>query len=395
MEWNMSADDTLGAFVAPGRIELKRRDDGPLAGLSFALKDLFDVAGLPTGAGNPDWLATHPAAAANAPLLDLLLDAGASLVGKTLTDELAWSITGENAHYGTPINPAAPGRIPGGSSSGSAAATAGGLVDFAIGTDTGGSVRLPASFCGLYGARPTHGLISLAGAVALAPSYDVAGWFARDAGTFARVGTVLLGEGQAASGSKRALIAGDFFDALAPDVAAALAPAVERVTSRFGGAERVSVAGRQRAEWRDVFRVLQASEAWATHGDWIRARRPTFGPGVRERFAAAAVLDASEVAAALVRRAAIREQMDALLGDDAVLILPTTPGIAPLRGRPETELAAFRATALEFLCPAGHAGLPQVSLPLATLENCPLGLSVMAPRGHDHWLFRLALEIGG
>jgi len=179
--------DTVGAFCRHTHVALPGAPTGPLAGLTFGLKDLFDVAGHRTGFGSPDWLATQPPAHAHAAVLTALLTAGASLSGRTHTEEMAFSLTGENAHYGTPVNPAAPGRVPGGSSSGSASAVAAGLVDVAIGSDTGGSVRAPASYCGVYGIRPTHGAVSLAGACPLAPSFDTAGWFARDAARLARV----------------------------------------------------------------------------------------------------------------------------------------------------------------------------------------------------------------
>ena len=330
---------------------------------------------------------------ANAAVLDILLDAGARLVGKTHTDEIAWSLNGENHHYGTPENPAAPGRIPGGSSSGSAAATAGGLVDFAIGSDTGGSVRLPASYCGLYGLRPTHGRIPIAGAVPLAPSYDCVGWFARDPATFARVGAVLLGAGSEPARPKRLLVADDLFAAAGAAVATALAAARARIETFYTAADHVVVAPDGLDAWRNAFRVAQSAEAWATHRDWFETAKPAFGPGVRERFAAAARLERPEIEAALARRADIRQRMDDLLGDDALLLLPTAPGIAPLRGTDGEELEAFRARALALLCPAGHAGLPQISLPLARLEGCPIGLSVIAPRGRDEWLLALAQRV--
>lgn len=388
----MPVNDTLDAFVSHGHFELAPTGTGPLDGLTFALKDLFHVAGVPTAAGSPAWLASHGVPDANAPVVDLLLGAGARLVGKTHTDEMAWSLNGENHHYGTPINPAAPGRIPGGSSSGSAAATAGGLVDFAIGSDTGGSVRLPASYCGLFGLRPTHGRISIAGSVPLAPSYDTVGWFARDAQTFEKVGAVLLG-GLAAMPAPRLLLARDLFEAAGPKVTAALAPALARITALYGAAEEVDVAHGALPHWRNAFRILQSADAWAEHADWVRAAQPEFGPGVKERFAAAATLDPAEVAEARALRAQVRARIDALLGDDGILLLPTAPGIAPRRGTPLADLEAFRARAIELLCLSGHAGTPQISLPLATLEGCPLGLSAMAPRGKDEMLLALATAV--
>ncbi|MGP9811468.1 amidase [Rhodopseudomonas sp. NSM] len=389
----MPVDDTLNAFCTYGLGDRRTQDSGALAGLSFAVKDFFDVAGLPTSAGSPEWLATHPVPTQSSPVVDRLFAAGGTMVGKTHTDEMAWSLNGENAHYGTPINPAAPGRIPGGSSSGSAAATAGGLVDFAIGSDTGGSVRLPASYCGIYGIRTTHGRIPLDGAVPLAPSYDTVGWFSRSAALMARVGEVLLDGVRAPRRPKRVLIARDLFDALEPRVVAALQPGLERLTGLLGKPEPVDVAGDQRAAWRNTFRVLQSAEAWAAHGDWVNAVKPAFGPGVKERFAAAAVLDPAEVVAAKALRETIAAKMRALLQDDAVLIAPTAPGIAPLRNSTGEALETFRARSLELLCPAGHAGLPQLSLPLATLDDCPIGLSLIGGRHCDEDLLALAAEL--
>lgn len=386
----MPLTDTLNAFVAHGLFERAPTGDGPLSGSTFAVKDFFDVSGAPTAAGSPDWLASHPVPEKSASAVDKLLAAGARLVGKTHTDELAWSLNGENHHYGTPTNPAAPGRIPGGSSSGSAAATAGGLVDFAIGSDTGGSVRLPASYCGVIGLRPTHARIAIDGAVPLAPSYDTVGWFARDPALFATVGSVLFGGLADAPSPGRLLVAGDLFDAAGEAVGAALAPALRLATERLGAAEDVVVAEGRLAEWRNAFRLIQSEEAWAAHGTWIERVKPDFGPGVRERFAAAARLDAGEVAAARQVRAEARRRMDAILGEDTILVLPTAAGIAPLRNTPGEELEAFRARSLELLCPAGHAGVPQISLPLGTLDDCPVGLSFIAPRGKDEMLLSVA-----
>ncbi|MEY4794224.1 MAG: hypothetical protein RL724_1160, partial [Pseudomonadota bacterium] len=157
------AEDDVGAFIPGERTIRAGAASGPLAGLSFAAKDLFDVAGTVTGYGNPDWAATHAPATRDAMVITQLLQAGASLAGKTKTVELAYGLTGENVWQGTPKNPAAPDRFPGGSSCGSAAATAAGLVDFAMGSDTGGSVRIPASYCGVFGIRPSWGAVSLAG----------------------------------------------------------------------------------------------------------------------------------------------------------------------------------------------------------------------------------------
>jgi amidase len=387
----MPIDDVLNAFCEHGRVERQTRLEGALAGLTFAVKDFFDVSGVPTGAGSPEWLATHAAPTASAPAVDLLLAAGARLVGKTHTDEMAWSLNGENAHYGTPINPSAPGRIPGGSSSGSAAATAGSLVDFAIGSDTGGSVRLPASYCGIFGMRPTHGRIPISGAVPLAPSYDTVGWFARDPKIMEMVGKVLFGGGRPPHPPEHLLIARDLFAAAGSEVRGALQPSIDRLVAAVGSVDEIDVAGPDLGAWRNAFRLIQSSEAWTAHGEWIKAVKPNLGPGVRERFAAAATVDPSEVAQAAILREKIRARMMALVPVGTILVVPTAPGIAPLRNTSGDALDAFRSRALELLCPAGHAGMPQISMPVGKLNGCPVGLSLVGAGNCDEDLLRFAV----
>jgi amidase len=381
--------DQIGAFCRHTHVALKGAGHGALAGLTFGVKDIYDIAGHRTGFGSPEWLATHPAATRTAPTVQCLLDAGADMAGKTHTDELTYSLNGENAHYGTPRNVNAPGRIPGGSSSGSAAAVAAGLCDFALGSDTGGSVRAPASYCGIYGIRPTHGRVSLDGACPLSSSFDTAGWFARDAELLERVGRVLLGGERAATPGKL-LIAQDAFQLAGAAISEALQPALERVQKQFGASERVTVAREGLPQWFQVFRVLQGAEVWSQHGNWIRHVKPQLGPGIRERIEWACTLTAREVGPAKSKREEIARRMSELLAGNAVLALPTLPGIAPLLNTPAAELEDFRGRAMSLLCIAGLARLPQVSLPLARLEGCPLGLSFIAARGCDMMLLALA-----
>ena len=367
---------------------------GPLAGLTFGLKDIYDIAGHKTGFGSPDWLATHDVARVTSSVATKLLNAGATMVGKTHTEEMAFSLTGENHHYGTPVNVAAPGRIPGGSSSGSAAAVAGQLVDFAIGSDTGGSVRAPASFCGIYGIRPTHGRIPLDNVCPLAPGFDTCGWFARDASLLARVGRVLLGDtGSQTARPGRLLLAQDAFAFAMPEAAAALEPAVQRVAALLGRAEPVTVSAEGLSTWFDVFRVLQFNEINETHGEWVRRTNPTFGPQIKPRFEAVAKSDPEQVARMRIVRDDIRARLDALLANHAVLLLPTMPDIAPLLQLPLDATVAFRERSLGLLCIAGLGGLPQVSLPFATLHGCPLGLSMIAARGNDEMLLEVARRL--
>jgi amidase len=384
------SNDTLGAFCRDTHAECAGAAAGPLAGLTFAAKDIYDVAGARTGFGSPDWLRTHGPAARTAPAVRRLLDAGARLVGKTHTEEMAWSLTGENAHYGTPVNVNAPGRIPGGSSSGSAAAVAAGVVDFALGSDTGGSVRLPASYCGILGMRPTHGRIPLEGVCPLAPSFDTCGWFARDADRLVRVGRVLLDDDAPAGKPGRLLIAADAFEIAGSATAQALTPALDRVAALLGAATPVTVGHEPLAQWMDTFRFLQGAEAWAAHGEWIRREHPRFGPAIASRFEWASKIPAGDVARACAQREDITRRMARLLRDNAVLALPSAPDIALPRNSPPAVVDGLRARALPLLSIAVLARLPQVSLPLATLGGCPLGLSLIAARGADTMLLELA-----
>ncbi|WP_029354555.1 amidase [Bosea sp. 117] len=384
--------DAFGAFCHENHVGLPSTGSGPLAGLSFAIKDVFDVAGSRTGFGHPAWLATHPLAVSTAEAVTRLLSAGADLRGRTLSDELCYSLSGENFHYGMPTNPVSPERLPGGSSSGSAVAVAAGLVDFAIGTDCGGSVRVPAAYCGLFGFRPTHGRIPLTGVSRFAPRFDTVGWFARDAVLLKRVGEVLLGASQSQV-FDRLLIATDAFDQCDPLVRPLLDEAVERLGGRLAGPPspfRLSPIGLDR--WLDTFRTLQAWEIWQSLGGWINRVRPSFGDGVGQRLAAAEQVKRGEAEAARQRADAIAGELAETIGD-ALVCLPTTPGLAPSRATAPAEIEnAHRQRAMRLLCPAGLGGLPQLTLPIGTVDGAPVGLSIMARRGKDMDLLDFAAK---
>lgn len=385
--------DSLGAFVPESEVNIPGAAEGPLRGVTFAAKDIFDIAGHVTGCGNPDWARSHDAAVSTAPAVQRLLDAGAYLVGKTITDELAYSLNGQNHHYGTPSNSNAPGRIPGGSSSGSASAVAGGLVDTALGSDTGGSIRTPAAYCGLFGLRPTHGRITLENVMPLAPSFDTVGWFARDAELLRRVGEVLFDETAEESAlPTRLLLIEDAF-ALAEDaVQAALEPFVKRLAARLtaDGAIQAGEPGGGLGEWMWRFRKIQASEIWQVHGPWIEAQKPRFGPEIAERFAWARTVDQEEVSEASAARIEYTKHLEALVPPGTLLCLPSTPGIAPLTTASADSLLEHRGSVLSLNSIAGLSGLPQVTMPLATVSGCPVGLSLIAGRNQDMALLAFA-----
>lgn len=377
-------NDPLGAFCRENHAVLEGTADGPLAAHTFAAKDVFDIAGQRTGFGNPTWLATHAPAVKTAEAVLRLVEAGADMIARTLTDELTYSLTGENIHYGTPINPRCPDRVPGGSSSGSVVAVAGGLADFSLGTDCGGSVRLPASYCGVFGMRPTHGRAPLQGVIPFASSFDTVGWFAADALVLERVGRILLNDKGASTPPRRLLIAIDAFALVEPAVTDAPRTAVTLATHAVGRAEDVTVSIEGLATWTEVFRTTQAAEIWANHGGWIREANPKLGPGVRERVEWASTIDPTVVADARSKREMIISRLEHLLCDGDILCLPTAPRVAPLRTSGTSDLeVTYRNQAMCLLCIAGLGGLPQVSLPICELDGCPLGLSLVGPRGSD------------
>ena len=386
-------NDNLDAFCTDTDAYLDGAPGGPLSGLSFAAKDIFDVAGHVTGGGNPDWKATHPPAERNAWIVQTLVDAGATMVGKTHTDELTRGILGENAHYGTPVNTRARDRVPGGSSSGSASAVAGGLVDFALGSDTGGSVRIPASFCGLYGLRPTHGRIPLEGILMQAPSYDTIGWFARDAATFARVAEAVFGASIASATPSRMVIAEDLFEECEPLVAAALRPMAERVAAMASASETLRLAPDGVDGWAWQQNTLQSVEAWRSVADWIDAVNPRFSYMVTERYALGTSFTQPQIEAARATRDRVRRRLDNVAPPGNFLCFPTSPVVAPLRDQPLSGKRASQARIIRLTSMGGTTGRPQLSLPLADVDGLPVGLSLMGNRGDDEALIAFALEI--
>jgi amidase len=384
----MSED--INAFVPGPRITIEGAPHGPLRGLTFAAKDLFDVKGHPTGGGNHDWARTNSVPARHAWAVQTLLDAGATLIGKTITDEVSLGILGENAFDGTPLNSKAPDRVPGGSSSGSAAAVAAGLCDTALGTDTGGSVRVPASFCGLYGIRPTHGRLDLTGMLPQAPSSDTTGWFARDATTFAKVSSVLLGEPIQDVLPTRLIVAVDAFGFADSAAAAALRPMVERLTKLIGNAHEEIMAPQGLSVWSRAQRTLQPHEAWQTFQQWIERDNPRMAFNVARGLVFGSMISETDRSWAELMRQEARGRMAYLLPPGTVLCLPTTPFPAPMKGLPLPVLGPLRDR-ISCLCShGGLTGVPQVSIPGATQDGLPIGLSIIGARGSDATLVGLA-----
>jgi amidase len=413
------SDGSTGAEVSTGaavgdafveRIEVGPTGSGSLDGLSFAVKDLIDLGGHKTGCGNPTWRETHPPASVNAVCVEQLLDAGARCVGKTVSDELAFSLLGENHFYGTPLNPRAPDRVPGGSSSGSASAVACGLVDFALGTDTGGSVRVPANNCGIWGLRPSHGFISVAGVNPFAPTFDTVGILARSAEVLAHVASVLLAcEDDPGEEPGTIHLLKEAFSITDTDVRESLEDPVRCLRSYFGGRLRdTSVRGidgePQTSEgtgfrtWHDTYSVLQWAEIESCLGAWIEATKPAFGPEAAQNFDLVKRLDRRRVRPAAQRREMYFRRLKAFLGPNDLLCMPTTPALAPLKGtiapRGRAVAGDYYPRTLSLTSAAGIGRLPQVSLPLAESSGgVPVGLSLLAANGRDAFLLNVIKRV--
>lgn len=382
-----------GAFMDATLYRKKPHVHGILQGREFAVKDVFNVTGTKTGGGNPRWSDTHEVATTDARSVEQLLDAGAAIKGKTVTDELMFGLNGQNFHYGTPVNVKAPDRIPGGSSSGSAVAVASGSVDFALGTDTGGSVRVPAAYCGIYGFRPSHGRVSLAGVLPLAPSFDTVGWFAQDMALMQEVGSVLLQSASSRDGdlSRRLYVAEDAFSLVAPELKSVFEEAITRIGTHFSRIESVVVAPAGLERWRMVFQHIQGFEIWNQFGSWIQEHQPQFGPGVAERFQWTETLDEATVRPMWEEREQIREGLRWLEGN--LLIIPTVPSVAPHITTPPGDMNIFRDKVLALTSIAGLAGLPQISLPIAQFQRMPVAISLVAGLGFDETLLAVAHRI--
>ncbi|MFG2195755.1 amidase [Streptomyces sp. NPDC048639] len=366
---------------------------GPLRGVRLAVKDLYAVAGHRTGAGNPARLAEAVPQTEHAWAVRALLDAGADITGIAQTDEFAYSLNGTNAHYGTPPNPAAPGRIPGGSSSGPASAVALGQADAGLGSDTAGSIRVPASYCGLHGMRPTHGAVPVTGMLPLAPDFDTVAWLARDAALLGLLGDVLLPPAPDHPPLRVARVVTDLLDLAGGAVRAAFRPAASALAGRTGlRTEESPALPGDHTEWAVAFTTVQLAQAWESDGAWVSAHPGALGPGVTTRFARAAAVTAEERAAArTVLDGAARTLRDAV-PPDTVLLMPATSDPAPPAGADSEERTATRQATVRLTCLASLAGLPCVTLPLMRVGGLPVGLCAIGAPGSDRALLRLALS---
>lgn len=385
--------------------EVPPTGSGSLDGLTFAVKDLIDVAGYKTGYGNPTWRDTHPPAVVHAVCVEQLLRAGGHCVGKVITDQMAFSLLGQNHFYGTPLNPRAPDRVPGGSSSGSASAVACGLVDFALGSDTGGSVRVPASNCGIWGLRPSHGFISVAGVNPFAPSFDTVGVLAASAEVLQRAANVLLACPTTPAAQVGTIyVLRDAFEIADAEVQQALGPPMRKLRDRFGASVKDFTlreltgdeADANFSTWLDTYCVIQWAEIKSCLGAWIADEKPDFGATIAASFEMTNQLDRRRIADAIVRRERYYRRLLDLLGPHDLICMPTAPALAPLKHDPPVRAASgpgYYPRALSLTSIAGVGRLPQVSLPMGNCDGVPAGLSLLAAHGNDAFLLEVVKSL--
>jgi amidase len=389
--------DKLDIKSARDNVDVDRDLPLALAGLTFSVKDSIAVAGHVAGFGNPDWKRTHEPAVTHADAIESVLEAGAHLVATACCDEITFSLDGINRHFGTPLNKQYPNRIPGGSSSGSASMVAASLVDFALGTDTAGSVRVPASFCGLWALRPTHGAISTNGVLPLGPSFDTVGIFAKEAEMLGRVASVLLKQEPKESRFKKLIVPDLCWQLLSPELAPYMVSAKNKLAKLLGieQEEDLTILGPEYPEEMvHNFNLMRSYEAWQCHGRWLEETNPLMDPAIEAR-----IRNCKDTSKAQADRAAlIQIEMKELIADvfdgSTLICLPTTWSLPPYRGTDATNLLLHRSKNMQLCALSSFLGLPQISIPVS-VGHGKLGLSLIAGAGQDSRLMcKSVLTIG-
>lgn len=385
--------DALQAFVRDNHIALEGANSGKLKGLTFAAKDVFKILGSTYGNGHPEWLHTSSPDDFTTSIIMKLLEEGADLVGKTVCDELCFSISGENWNYGSPINPHDPRRFAGGSSSGSGVAAAGGLADFTLGSDCLGSVRVPASYNGVLGMRPTYERVPNDGEAPYTESMDVLGYMSNDTEVFKKVSEIILGEDKKPVQFKKLIIAKDCFNEVDKNVREALEPAIKYIRDQVSVVEELDISLEGLSKWVEVFRYIQGYEVWESYGGWIRKYQPKLSRGPKERLEWASRITLQQYKDAYREKQNITDRIDNIISEDTLLCLPTAASVAPLRTAPLEEINITRAQSSSLLCISPLTGIPQITLPMIKQYNVPLGISLLGKRGTDLSLVRFGAKL--
>ncbi|XP_074584735.1 outer envelope protein 64, mitochondrial [Curcuma longa] len=413
----------FGAFVQ--RFEICPAPQPPppaarhrLSDLKFAVSDNFEIEGFDAaGYGNPDWKRTHDPASLTAVVVSWLLENGATCVGRTVLDEFAFGVTGENLHYGTPYNPELPSLVPGGSCSGSAVAVAAELVDFALGTDTIGGVRIPSAFCGVFGFRPSHGILSMLGILENSQTLDTIGWFARDPSILHCVGHVLLQASPLVlKRTRRFLLADDCFQLLrvpkqrTVDV---LSKAIENL-SGYQPCKHMNISQYLMTnvlslkefteptpnQGTSILKAvssamvsLQRCEFQFNHEEWFNTVKPRIGVRISSQVLAAVNSTQDDTKSLYKVRAEMRSALNSLLKDDGILVIPTVADFPFKRDLRKKLTCEIEDRLHALLSIAGMSGCCQVTVPFGKYEEYPISISFIAAHGADKFLLNTILEI--
>ena len=354
---------------------------GNLLDMRFLCKDMCQIKGFKTSCGNPDFYKHTAEATENAPFLEKILNEGAILEGITICDEFFYSIIGENIHYGTPSNKNAPNCVPGGSSSGSAAALTQINYDFTIGTDTGGSVRVPASFCGIYGFRPTHGRINLNKVYPMSESFDTLGWFSNNKSNMLKVGKVFFDHFEEIPiEQKNILIPIDIINNLDENIKSQFYDYCE---NKFKNLKKVQLSKYNKSELAECFRVIQGYEIKLSMLPWIKKYNPKISTEINSRFEVTKNITVNMYNESINLRKEFVSELDKNLSKEALIIFPTTPFSAPITGQSDDDLSELRKKVMEFTCIGGLSSRPQISIPKFKGSTGPIGLSVLGNKNAD------------
>ena len=371
--------------------DISLNEYGLLSNLNFVLKDMCDVKNLKTSCGNPDFFKKCDFANDYAPFLKDLLNEGPVLKGITVCDEFFYSLIGENGHYGTPTNLNAPSCVPGGSSSGSAAALTTDLYDFSIGSDTGGSVRIPASFCGLIGIRPTHNRINTKGVYPMAPSFDTVGWFANNPEIFQKVGNVLLNNIERSNVDfKQYVVAEDLLELCDAEVQDNFN---NYINVNIPNINKTRLSTNTKAIIADNFRILQGAEVKENIIPWIEKNKPNISPEIRSRIDMASKITDIEVNRALIFRKTLIDEIEKSLPEGTIAVFPTSPFSAPKSGQDDESLGSFRKRLMELTSIAGMTSRPQITIPRLKDKSGPVGISLLGWKYSDEILLNKLTEI--
>jgi len=385
--------------LVPTTFSMEGAQDGTLGGLSFVAKDLFSIQGHTSSFGHPRWRSTHSPSESTARVVRDLLDAGAKMTGLAKMDQLAYSLIGDVGEGRPPLNSTDPSLYCGGSSSGSASAVAGGLADFALGTDTAGSIRVPAAVCGILGLRPTLGVVSPDGVIPLAPSFDVPGVLARDANVLSRVFAAVIDTPPEMPEVRRVLMAEDLFgdaDVATGQTGAQVGAAIAALMSL--SIETIDFRTLSDSDPGAVFARVQGREIWDLHGEWVEKNSQFLDDDVCTRLKQCKLLSLDSESNRLADLEIVKEyrrRFIDVIEPGTVVVTPVVPRHGPQRSWGRQEMSEFRSGCFRLTAPAGLAGAPQATWSTTTGNGRRLGVGLLTAPGGDHLLLSLLERLSG